>query len=164
MLIQNLDYAPAEKLLKTIQQSYSKSPYYQDVIELISNVFSNENRNVARLNELSIRRVFDYLGLKKQIVFASELNYDREANRADRLIALTKMHGGDHYINSPGGKELYEKEYFSQQGIKLSFIESKITPYSQPTKEFTPYLSMIDILMNCSKEEIIKMLSNYELA
>lgn len=164
VLIQNLDYAPGGKLLKTIQQSYSKAPYYQDVIDLVANVFNSENRNVAKLNELSIRMVFDYLGIKKQIVFASELDYDRAANRADRLIALTKMQGCEHYINSPGGKELYQKEYFDKQGIKLSFIESKITPYTQLSKEFVPYLSMIDILMNCSKEEIIKMLSNYELS
>jgi len=162
-LIQNLDYAPAGKLLKTIQQSYSKASYYQDVIDLITNVFNSENCNVAKLNELSIRMVFDYLGLEKRIFFASELDYDRTADRADRLISLTKMHGCQHYINSPGGKELYQKGYFDKQGIKLSFIESKITPYQQLSKEFIPYLSMIDILMNCSKEEIIKMLENYEL-
>jgi len=164
VLIQNLDYAPADKLIKTIQHSYSKAPYYQDVIELIANVFTCENRNIAKLNEQSIRMVFDYLGIKKQIVFASELDYDRAANRADRLIALSKMHDCQHYINSPGGKELYDKKYFDKQGIKLSFIESKIAPYTQLSKEFVPYLSMIDILMNCSKEEIIKMLSNYELS
>ena len=164
ILIQNLYYAPVDKLIKTIQMSYCKTPYYKDVIDLITNVLNNENRNISKLNELSIRMVFDYLGISKKIVFASELDYDRTEERANRLIALTKMQSCGHYINSPGGKELYQKEYFDKQGIKLSFIESKITPYTQLAKEFVPYLSMIDILMNCSKEEIIKMLSNYELS
>ena len=162
-LIKNLDYAPAVKLLKTVQQNYSKAPYYQDVIGIISSILTKKSRSVARLNELSIRKVFDYLGLKKQIVFASDLDYDRTADRADRLITLTKMHGCMHYINSPGVKELYDKKYFDKQGIKLSFIQSEIKPYTQASKEFVPYLSIIDILMNCSKEEIYKMLSNYKL-
>jgi hypothetical protein len=162
-LIQSLAYGRETKLLKTIQRAYSKAPYYRDVIDLISSVFTSENRSVARVNELSIRKVFEYLGLEKEIVFASELDYDRRAERADRLVTLTKMYGCDHYVNSPGGKELYHKEYFEKQGIKLSFIESKVTPYRQLVKEFIPCLSMIDILMNCSKEEIIEMLSNYEL-
>lgn len=162
-LIKNLNYASADKLLKTIQQSYSKAPYYQDVMSLISVILKNENRNVARLNELSVRKVFEYLGLNKNIFFASELEYDRCLNRSQRLIALTKMHGCSHYVNSPGGEMLYDKEYFKSNGIKLSFIEAKISPYKQKTSEFVPYLSIIDILFNCSKSEIIKMLSNYEL-
>lgn len=162
-LIQNLNYASAGKLLKTIQQSYSKSPYYQDVMNFVSVVLQSENRNIARLNELSIRKVFEYLGLDKNIVFASDLEYDRSADRAQRLVSLTKMYGCDHYVNSPGGRMLYDKEYFMDNDIKLSFIEAKITPYSQNNKCFVPGLSIIDILFNCSKSEIIEMLSNYEL-
>lgn len=163
VLIQNLDYAPAAKVLKTIQQNYSKAPYYQDVIDLILSIFANDDRSVAKLNELSISKVFDYLGIKKQIVVASELDYDRTTDRADRLIELTKMHGCEQYINSPGGKNLYQKEYFDKKGIKLSFIESHITPYQQLSKDFLPNLSMIDVLMNCSKKEIIKMVNNYKI-
>ncbi|WP_201527693.1 WbqC family protein [Psychrobacter frigidicola] len=31
------------------------------------------------------------------------------------------------------------------------------------TNKFTSYLSMIDILMNCSKEQIVRMLKLYKL-
>ncbi|WP_244056298.1 WbqC family protein [Aeromonas caviae] len=163
-LIKNLCYAPADKLLKTIQQSYSKAPYYKDVIGFITSVFKNENRNIAKVNELSIRGVFDYLNIKKEIIFSSELEYDRAAERAERLIILSKIHGCEHYINSPGGKMLYDKSVFSSKNIRLSFIETKISQYNQSESEFIPCLSMIDILMNCSKKEIIEMLSNYELS
>jgi len=163
VLIQNLHYAPVGKLLKTIEQSYSKAPYYQDVIELITNVLNNDDRNISKLNALSIANVFNYLEIEKKILFASELDYNREANRADRLIALAKLQDCNHYINSPGGKELYKKEYFYNEGIKLSFIESEIEPYPQLAKQFIPYLSMIDVLMNCSKEQIALMLDKFKL-
>ena len=162
-LIQDLSYAVDKKILKTIQQAYRKAPFYNDVIGLISSVFDSDDRSVAKLNEKSLLLVFEYLGIEKQFYFASELNYDREADRANRLINLSKMFKCDHYINSLGGKELYDKKYFSEQGVQLNFIESQITPYKHLSNEFVPYLSMIDILMNCDKEQIIKMLGNYDL-
>jgi hypothetical protein len=163
-LIQNLSYTVDKKILKTIQQAYRKAPFYNDVIGLISSVFTSEDRSVAKLNEKSLRLVFEYLGLEKKFVFASELVYGREVHRAERLVSLSKMFNCDHYINSPGGKELYEKQYFLDQGVKLDFIDSQITAYKQLSSEFVPHLSMIDILMNCSKEQIIQMLSNYRLS
>lgn len=162
-LIKDLNYSPADKLLKTIQQSYSKAPYYNDVMDFISSVFKSEQRSIAKLNGLSIIKTLNYLGIEKKIFYSSELEYDRYAEREERLISLVKMHECGHYINSPGGRLLYNKDYFARNGLKLSFIDSKITLYKQPTKEFVPYLSMIDILMNCNKEEIVEMLTKYEL-
>lgn len=163
VLIKDLSYGSADKLLKTIKQSYCKAPYYKDVIDLISSTLTNDVRSISKINYLSVHSVFKYLGIEKKIIFSSELDYDRTAEREERLVALTKMHGCNNYVNSPGGKALYEKEYFAAKDIKLSFIESKISHYKQATTEFIPYLSIIDILMYCSKSEIVKMLNNYEL-
>lgn len=163
ILIKDLSYGSADKLLKTIKQSYCKAPYYKDVINFISSTLSNGVRSISNINYLSVHGVFEYLGIEKKIILSSELDYDRTAAREERLVILTKMHGCNKYVNSPGGKALYEKEYFVAKDIELSFIESKISNYKQPSAEFIPYLSIIDILMNCSKSEIIEMLNNYEL-
>lgn len=103
--------------------------------------------------------------MKKQFFNASELDYNRELDRADRLIELCKQFRCKEYINSPGGRELYDPQYFSKKGIELGFIENKQAPYQQlKTDEFVPYLSIIDVLMNCSKDQVIEMLNNYEVS
>lgn len=163
-LIKDLHYSPTDKLLKTIQQAYSKAPYFNDVMGLISSVLNHEQRNIAKLNGLSITKTLDYLGIEKKVVYSSEIDYERYSERDERLISLVNIHDCEHYINSPGGRSLYDKAYFASKGIKLSFIESEIIPYKQPTKDFIPYLSMIDILMNCSKKSILEMLTKYELS
>lgn len=162
-LIKDLKYAGDKKILKTIQHAYGKAPFYKDVIGLIVSIIESEERNVARLNEKSLRLVFEYLGIRRKFIFASELDYDREVDRADRLINLSKYFNCEQYINSLGGKELYDKKYFLEQGIQLKFIESKIKPYSQISSTFVPYLSMIDILMNCGIEEIKQLMVSYKL-
>lgn len=163
VLIENLKYSNSKKILRTIAQSYAKAPYFDDVFPMIEFVFNQNNRNVTHINSLSIKVVFKYLDINKKMLIASQIDYDRTKERADRLIELSKMHDCDQYINSPGGKTLYEKNYFEKQGIKLDFIENEIQLYSQNADEFVPYLSMIDILMNCNKEQITKMLRSYKL-
>lgn len=161
--IKDLSYGSADKLLKTIKQSYSKAPYYEDVIEIIESVLTNEDRHIAKINHLSISKVFEYLKIEKSIHFSSALDYDRTAERAERLIELTKNHGCERYVNSLGGQSLYEKSYFFNRGIQLNFIETKINKYRQLSDVFTPCLSMIDIIMFCDRYEIVEMLKKYEL-
>ena len=163
VLIQNLEYSDSKKILKTLYQAYSRSPYFSDVFPMIERVFCQENRSITHVNRLSIEVVFEYLGKEKNILVASEIDYDRKADRAARLIELSKINGCDQYINSPGGKELYDKEFFSQQGVDLKFISAGVPQYPQLAKEFVSHLSIIDVLMNCSKVELSNMLKLYKL-
>ena len=57
----------------------------------------------------------------------------------------------------------YTQEYFSENGIKLFFIESEKVTYKQFGDEFCPWLSIIDVLMFNEKEEIKQMLNKHKL-
>lgn len=52
---------------------------------------------------------------------------------------------------------------FLSQGIKLEFINSLPIQYKQFNKRFVPWLSIIDVLMFNTKDEIKIMLDKYEL-
>jgi hypothetical protein len=164
VLIKDLTYGEDSKLLKKIEHAYSKAPFFKDVYPVIEGVFNQKNRAINHINRLSIESVFTYLGIEKKFFNASELDYNRELDRADRLIELCNHFDCKEYVNSPGGRELYEPKYFAERGVKLGFIENKQTPYRQlKVDEFVPYLSMIDVLMNCSKEQVAAMLNNFEV-
>ena len=55
------------------------------------------------------------------------------------------------------------KEDFMQNGINLKFVDTIIKRYPQQSKEFVPYLSIIDVLMNNSKEETCMLLDSFSL-
>ena len=80
-----------------------------------------------------------------------------------RLIEICKKNNATDYINPIGGKEIYTKEDFKIKGLKLKFIEPQINEYKQFNSGFISGLSIIDVLMFNSKEEVRKMLNNYEL-
>ena len=83
--------------------------------------------------------------------------------KVDRLTKIAKMNGAKTYINPINGRNLYEKYEFEAHGINLLFIENKLTQYSQFSNTFIPSLSIIDVLMFNSKDQIKKMLNHYKL-
>ena len=66
------------------------------------------------------------------------------------------------YIMKKAIKELYNKDTFSEEEIELKFIESQPIKYSQFNKEFVPWLSIIDVMMFNSEEEIKELLGKYK--
>lgn len=152
-----------KKVLKTIEQSYKKAPYFQEVYKIVEAVLTSKNRSVTDICRLSVEKVFDYLDIRKQYYISSELEYDRDISAADKLISISKNLNCTHYINSPGGIELYNKDYFKERGIDLSFIQMVASTYSQNGDNFVPYLSMIDVLMWNNKEQVKRLLEQYEL-
>lgn len=68
--------------------------------------------------------------------------------------------GANEYYNAIGGQELYNRQEFADNGIKLGFVEPILEPYPQLTKEFMPGLSIIDVLMMNSQENVYNQISN----
>ena len=52
---------------------------------------------------------------------------------------------------------------YKKHNIDLQFLEQEIVPYRQKGKEFIPALSIIDVMMFCSKDQIASMLRQYQI-
>jgi hypothetical protein len=150
------------KLLKTIQMAYSKAPYFKDVMPMIEDLILN-NTNIAQLNYNSILKICAYLDIKTNIILSSQLEKDNSLHAQDKVIHINKLLDSDVYINAIGGQELYESESFKQNGIDLKFIKMGDIKYPQFKNDFVPNLSIIDVMMFNSPEQIHQMLDDYEL-
>ena len=129
--------------------------------KIIRDVFSSPNRGVANLCQLSIIKVLEYLNINKKIIKSSELEYDRSLPAAERLMDICNTFGSSEYLNSIGGKALYSKEYFYNSGFSLKFVRMENISYNQGGNEFVPNLSIIDVLMWCSKKQVRELLEAY---
>ena len=111
----------------------------------------------------SITSVFEYLDIKKDYYFSSDLEYSRNLDPAGKLINIGEKLQETKYINSPGGEKLYSKKHFFNNDIELFFIKMKELRYEQNQDEFIPNLSMIDVLMWNDKSNVKSMLNQYDL-
>ncbi len=152
-----------DKILKTIEHSYSKASYFEYVFPIVRRALELDDRSIASICQKSFEDIFSYLGLEKQFKKTSELEYDRSASARDRLIALCHLFDADCYVNASGGRKLYAKQDFAEQGIELRFVDTLPVKYSQGNIDFIPNLSIIDVLMHCSPQEVKYFLSCYKL-
>ena len=149
--------------LRTIQSAYGKALYFNNVFALMERIFEFEDKNLGKFIGNSLIQIAGYLKFNTEFIYSSEINKDNSLKSQDKVIHLCKILGATEYINAIGGQELYSKEIFQQNNIELKFLKTEITKYKQFKNEFVPYLSILDVMMFNSVEEINEMLDKYEL-
>lgn len=159
----NTDRAIIAKNLRTINAAYRKAPYYEDVYNVLVKIMDTDESNLARYIKKSIDIFCDYIGIKTNILMSSEIEKRKGFTAEENLIILCKMFNVNEYYNAVGGQALYSAKHFGDCGIKLSFLKAKEVQYKQLNDEFIPNLSIIDILMNNSVEQVRAFLSEYTL-
>jgi len=152
------------KFEKTLYYAYNKAPNYEEVIDLLKNIEQQTvESNVAISNTTQLQLLIAYLGIETQFQYASEIKERTEESAEQYLISICKAKGSENYVNPLGGQSLYSKTAFSQNGIILNFIQTKPYVYSQLGKVWVPHLSIIDVMMFNTKEQIRELLGQYEL-
>ena len=152
-----------KKLKKTILQAYKKAEFFDRVTKLIYEVLDYPPKYISELNYAIIKVICNELEIQSQLVSSSKI-YDNSAKKGqDRIVDICKKENADTYINLFGGRDLYSKQAFANQGVKLFFIKSKEIRYKQLGNGFVDNLSILDVMMFNSKNEINEFLNRYEL-
>jgi hypothetical protein len=156
-------YLTKEKFLKTLFLSYYRAPHFKEVNELIIDILNYEDLNISEFNTNSLRKICNYMNINTQFILSSSLEKVKGLKAQEAVVEINKLLGSRCYINAIGGLKLYSPEKFEENGIRLKFIRMRNIKYHQFNEQFIPNLSIIDVLMFNSKEEIENLLNNYEL-
>lgn len=148
---------------KRIQCTYGKAPYYEQGNQLMQSILSYPDKNLSEFLFHSISVICDYLEIKTKLIKTSSLPGNNEFKRECRIYDQCARLGADTYINAIGGMQLYNFEEFKKRGITLKFLKTKPIEYKQFGSPFVPNLSILDVIMFNSREEVIKMLDCYDL-
>lgn len=158
-----------DKFLRILEIYYNKAPYYIDIIKLIKKIFEYNELNVSLFNKNQLSIICNYLNIHTEIIDSSfwEIenpeNMEFEERTKKKLEKLNKKIGVNHFINPIGGSKLYDKKTFSNFDYKLSFLNSSEVIYNQNNNKFVSNLSIIDVMMYNSVDEISEMLSELKL-
>lgn len=152
------------EMLEWLTECYADAPYFSEVFDLVRKSLSFDESIVSLFVINSIRLICEYIGVETEIILSSSIAGKNENLRGqDRVIDIVKTMAATRYVNAIGGQELYDQEAFANHGIELAFIKSGEIKYKQRNKPFVPGLSIIDVMMFNSPDEIKGMLQNYEL-
>lgn len=152
-----------KKLLKTIESCYKKAPYFAKGYPIIENIIIKNEKNLAKYLEYSIRNICDYLGISTEVIISSKINKNNDLKGQDKVIEICNILDADEYCNAIGGQDLYSYDDFKDNGINLRFLKTGKVEYKQFKNEFVSNLSIVDMIMFNSVEDINNMLKIYEL-
>lgn len=152
-----------KSILKTIEHSYKKSPFFKTTFPIFEDIFTNTEKNLSKFIGYSLIEISKYLGLKTDFIYSSKIIKKVNLKSQDRILEICQKLNADHYINNISGLNLYDYNLFLKKKIKLSFLKTNQTSYKQFKDKFIPNLSIIDIMMFNDKFKIYELLKNYTL-
>lgn len=142
-----------KKHLFSIRQNYSKSPFFEDYINIFELAYSREWKYLIEINMFFIIELSKRLGMQnKKLVYSSAL--DIEGDRQERIINICKKFGADTFYEGPAGRSYIDEKHFNKNGINVEYQDYKHPVYNQMYGDFIPYLSVIDLLFNHGKESL----------
>lgn len=132
------------KHLNSIKTYLGKTPFLDDVLELVEASFAEEFVYLADLNIDLIKRVSKALGLKTQFYRASELQ--AVGNKTDLLLGLLTELNASSYLANLGSKSYlqYEEDRFQELGIELIYQDWSAPIYQQRGEVFVDKLAWVD--------------------
>lgn len=131
----------------TIQQCYSKAPFYRKYQEFFQQVYlTKEWGSLSELNQYLIKTISeDFLGIKTK--FKDSREYSVDGQKLNRLIDLLNKAQADLYISGPAARDYIDEGRFQEANIKLVYKDYSGYPeYPQFYPPFDGYVSIIDLL------------------
>jgi len=149
------------KMLNRIKESYRKAPQFNSAYPVIEESILFEESNLFKYIFHSLDKVKSYLAIDTPLTISSTLTIDNRLKADKKVIAICKERNADTYVNPIGGIQLYIKDEFKNEGIDLHFLKANDFEYQQFDNKFVPWLSIIDVLMFNSREEVREYLNSF---
>lgn len=142
--------------LSQIKDNYSDAPGFREVFPHIENLYGREYTLLSDFTFASIQVLIELFAIDIEILFSSDLKPCGKSNQ--RVIDLVKKTGAHKYLSGVGARSYFEPELYRRAGINVLWQDFKHPVYPQLYGDFIPYLSSIDLLLNCGIEESRKIL------
>ncbi len=149
--IAELVFAPAADAL--LQSSVQRFPVLKNAWSsspLIESLKITGTGTVADYLCAQLESLSSLLGVSRPIVRSSSLKIPADAHGQARVIAIARALGATRYVNSPGGRSLYQPEAFNEQGIELRFL----SPFTASTD------SVLQLLLTNPVDAVAALIRN----
>jgi len=149
-----------DDLINKITEWYRKAPFFEEVMSFVKPIIYGKYEKLVDLNYNLNGVICRYVGITTPVYRASDIT--RNANDKNMRIIEICNHfcGVDLLYDGKSAVNFVNVELFKQNGITVLFQDYLQTPYKQLWGDFVPYMSILDVIMNCGKEAFEIMISN----
>jgi WbqC-like protein family len=140
------------KHLKSLQNNYAKAKYRDEMLQIVDDVYKMEIQNLSALNSIAIESICRYFGIFEAKKFYTSSELQTTTSSSQKLVDTVLLVNADVYITGLGALNYIDYDLFEGNKIMLEYMEYKKMAYPQAFGEFTPYVSILDLIAYCGKE------------
>lgn len=146
-----------KKILTTIQQNYSKTPFFDKYYPTIEGVINAKLTFLFDYNYPILCHILSWFGADKIQQFTSSFKLESN-NGSDKCLEICQKLKTDTYLSGSTGRTYLDLDKFKSAGINVDFHQFFHPVYHQRYQPFLPGISSIDLLFNYGDraKEILK--------
>jgi hypothetical protein len=140
----------ARKHLASVRQAYARAPFLDRYIPELEELLQRGWERLVDLDIACAALMAQWLGMRPRIERSSTLGISGE--RSARLVNICARFGASKYVSGDAAAAYLDLEVFRQHGIDVEWQHYTHPTYAQLHGDFIPYLSAVDLLLNCGDQ------------
>jgi len=138
------------KHIATLRQLYAGAAFKEKYLPALVEELSRPWDRIADLAIALTRMMASWLDIETPTYRSSELGVPGDRNT--RLINICRHFGADRYLSGNAAQDYLDVAGFADEGIAVEWQNFQHPEYPQQYGEFVPFLSAIDLLLNCGPD------------
>jgi hypothetical protein len=137
------------KHLGSIRQAYHRAPFLSRYLGELEEVLLRPWELLVDLDIAVVDLVCRWLGLAAPALRSSKLGID--GGQSERLLRIVQHFGGKRYLSGAAARSYLDTSLFERNGIEVVWQDYRHPVYPQLHGPFVPYLSVLDLILNCGE-------------
>lgn len=130
---------------KSLQQSYSKTPWFELYAPLLMEFYEEGGVNLSDFTIALTIKLSEMLGIQ-ETRFVRSSDIPSQGSKTDRLVSILQYVGATHYISGPSAQAYMEDDKLKKVNISLEYMKYTYPEYPQIYPPFDPQVSILDLL------------------
>lgn len=138
------------KHIGSLKQYYAKAPYAKRYLPELEEILSRPWTHLVDLDLAVAGALAGWFGLTAPTLRASSLGIG--GGQSERLVNLCRHLGATRYLSGSAARDYLDVGLFERHGITVAWQDYQHPTYPQQHGTFEPFLSAIDLLLNCGDQ------------
>ena len=135
------------KHLASIRQAYAAAPFLERYLPALEELLHRRWERLVDLDLSIAEAMAEWLGLRRRVERASQLGIG--GGQSERLLNICRRLGASTYLSGAAARDYLDVPLFERHGIAVEWQQYAHPVYPQLHGAFVPYLSAIDLILNC---------------
>jgi hypothetical protein len=140
----------ARKHVATLRQAYARAPFIHRYLPVVDELLHRKWDRLVDLDIAGAALIAEWLGVRRRIERSSALGIG--GDRSERLINICRHFGATTYVSGDAARSYLDVPLFERNGIRVEWQQYVHPTYPQLHGDFVPFLSALDLLLNCGDE------------